>query len=106
MENNKITVVVNEEIRDLMERTWLDYILKQDIIKGIINDHKFDEDDSILSSKVFKSYEKQCLESKIAYEAVCDELTKTCVPENLKDTNISWSLDFDSCVLTITVHEG
>ena len=53
MENNKITVVVNEEIRDLMERTWLDYILKQDIIKGIINDYKSDEDDSILLAKVF-----------------------------------------------------
>lgn len=105
MDKTTISVPIPAEVRDLMQRTWLDYSQKKDIVKGIIDDHKFDEDATILKSVVFKEYEKQCQECMVKYDAACTELTKKYVPEDIKDKNYKWNLEFDECRLDITVME-
>lgn len=102
--STKINVNVDESTRDLMQRVWLDYTYKKEIVRGIIEDHKYDDDDSIINSVVFKSYEKQSQECMVAYETACKELTNRYVPEHIKNKQYSWNLDFDKCILEITVH--
>lgn len=100
---NEIVVIIDNDTRDIIQRHWLDYIQRNNVIKGLIEDHKFDKDTSIVDSDIFKVYEKRAQESYVQYEAAGNIMIKQYEPEEVKGKNYNWSLDFESKKLKFTL---
>lgn len=100
----EIIIEVDDATRDIMQRQWMDYLQRQNVIKGLIDDHKFDEDaDVLLESAVFKKYEKLCQESQVMWEAAGNEMLARYEPEEVKGKNYNWNLDFNKKELKFTL---
>lgn len=93
-------IVVKEEVRDLVQRAWLEYYQKAEIIKGLFEDHKFDQDAAILKSQMFQRYEEECAKSRFAYETASEAMAREYAPEEWRNKDYTWSLDFATCELT------
>lgn len=98
------TVYVNEAVRDLVQRCWLEYYQKERVLKGLIDDHQYDADPTVfLESTIFKAYEKKASAALLAYETAGEEMEKNYKPEEFKNIeNYQWTLDYESCALTYT----
>ena len=56
------TITLEEDIINYVQSIYEDYRAKQDLITMIFELHKNDEDDSIIESKPFISYEKKFMQ--------------------------------------------
>lgn len=102
--SKKITVKVNEEVRDLIQRLHLEYELKSRVIKGLIEDHKYDDDpESFLNSPAFIAYEARAQKALLAYETAQKEMEQEYMPEEFEGMDSHWTLDYKTCELTYEV---
>lgn len=103
---SKLTKVikVNEDIRDLVQRLWLDYYQKERVLKGLIEDHQYDKDPTeFLESSIFKAYEAKTSKALFEYETATETMKDTYLPDEFtKIESFKWELDYDSCNLTFT----
>lgn len=97
MEKKEITV--DQDLVNKIERRQFEYLSRQDILARLMEGH-WDEED-VLNSKLFRAYEKQYLDAKIAYENAKAELERRYIQEQYDGRQIRWNLDFASCVVTI-----
>lgn len=97
-------VKVNEEVRDMMQKLWLEYYQKLSVVKGLIDDHQYDENpEDFLDTAIFKAYENKTAKALYAYEAASEEMKDTYLPESfVNSTNYTWKLDFEKCEITYT----
>jgi len=65
----------------------------------LIENHKSDMDDSVLSSPAFVNYHKELSEKQAEYELAKTEMTKVYIPKDLD--NYNWNLDFGTHILTV-----
>lgn len=100
----KMTVKVTESVRDMIQRLFLDYYQKEKVLKGLIEDHQYDDNPAeFLESEIFKAYENKTAKALLAYETASEEMKNTYIPEEFKNLdNFRWRLDYDSCNLTFT----
>ena len=103
MQTNSITIVVDQELVDYIERLDFEYLSLKDIIVTYLDLHKTDTDDSAINNAVFTSYQNKYNKAKVEYELAKKQLTDQYIPSCLYDHKYSWSLDYSSNVLTITV---
>ncbi len=98
------TVRIAEEYRDLIQRLHLEWYQKDRVVRGLLEDHQFDDDPrQFLDSDIFKVYEEKTSKALLAYETAKEDLEKRYVPEEIKGKNYQWELDYSSCVLTFTL---
>lgn len=99
----KIEIKIKQEVIDYLQRLHFEVESRKDIIQRIIEAHAYDENTDILDSRVFKKYDRELSELKAEYELAKLEVTKEYVPDEFKETNIIWNIDFQTAVMTIEV---
>lgn len=102
MEKKETRIKVAEEEMNYLESVFVDYKSKQDIINFIFENHKFDDDDSVIHGKPFKTYERQFAEAKFKCELVMGEIQDKYIPDSLKKENYKWEADFTNKELIVT----
>lgn len=94
-------IPVSKDIIDYLQSVYEDYKAKQDLITMIFEIHKNDEDDTIIDSKPFSSYEKKFMKIKIEYDTIMKELQENYIPEKYKKGNYRFEVNFGDGVLEI-----
>lgn len=95
------TIPLKEEILDYVQAAFEDYKAKQDLITMIFEIHKYDEDDSVIESVPFQSYEKRFMKTKIKYDTIMKELQEKYIPEEFKKDGNRFEVDFEDKVINI-----
>lgn len=103
MKNAQINV--NEETVSLLQRLSYDVSSRRDTICFLLDQHKMDEDDTLLTSKVFNTYQSQLSSLSAEYELAKDEMIRTYVDESIIPNITNWNLDFSTGILNITYNE-
>lgn len=103
MKNAQINV--NEETVSLLQRLNYDVSSRRDTICFLLDQHKMDEDDTLLTSKVFNTYQSQLSSLSAEYELAKDEMIRTYVDESIIPNITNWNLDFSTGILNITYNE-
>lgn len=65
---NTFTIKITQEQADYLQRLGLEMDVRYDIISRIIENHRDDADNSVLTSAVFNEYHRDAAEAKLAYE--------------------------------------
>lgn len=99
-----ITVTVNQELVDYIERLSYEEASYKDIIMTLLEAHKGDTDGSAIDNPVFKAYQEKYAKAKSEYELAKTQITKEYIPECIIDHKYDWNLDFSTNELTITVY--
>ena len=97
----KYTIQVKEGVSNYLERLYYDIITRERIIAHLIESHKDDEDDSVLSSAPFTSYHDELSQVSAEYEMAKAEFASKYIPKEFGGHNISWELDFNTNILII-----
>lgn len=84
----------DKNLMELAQARFEDYKAKQDLLTMLFELHKYDEDDTLINSLPFKSYEKQFMETKVAYDQVMKLIQETVIPEQYKKDGYRFELDF------------
>ena len=100
----QITITVNQELVNYIERLSYEEASYKDIIVTLLEAHKNDADGSAIDNPVFKSYQEKYAKAKSEYELAKNQITKEYIPECLINHNYDWNLDFSTNELTITVN--
>lgn len=95
-------VKVNEEVMNYLEAAYVEYRAKQDILNSIIDLHSYDDNDAVIHSKPFQSYEKQFAEAKFKYDTIMTEVQNSFIPEDVRDAGCRWEADFQNGVIKVT----
>lgn len=101
---NKKNIEINVERKKLeyLEALYYDYRAKQDLLNSIFELHKFDEDDSIITSVPFKVYEKAFAEAKVKYDHAMKEIQNTYIPQEVREAGCHWEVNFDEYKIIVT----
>lgn len=102
MDGKETRIKVSEEDMNYLESAFVDYKSKQDIINFVFENHKFDDDDTVVHGKPFKAYEHQFAEAKFKCELVMNEIQEKYLPEDLRKENYRWEADFITKELVVT----
>lgn len=95
------TIPLNDETLNYVQAAFEDYKAKQDLITMIFEIHKYDEDDSVIESKPFASYEKKFMKAKIKYDTIMKELQENYIPEEFKKDGNRFEVEFEDKVINI-----
>ena len=101
----ELTIKITEESRDYIQRAYMEYRSKQDIIASVFDIHKYDTDAAILESVPFKHYEKEFEKAKLVYDTALSESEKNYIEEEIRNKGAFFVVDFDECVLKVTYNE-
>ena len=93
-----IKVDVNQETVNMIEGLHYEVNSRKEIIQLMLT-----KPDPGFNKELFDAYNKEYAEFYAQYDRAKNELQSRYVPEDLIAKNATWSLDFNSCVLTITV---
>ena len=85
-----------------LERLSFEYETRKDNIAFLLENHSDDPD--FLESAIFQKYQKEEFDAKKAFENAKQDFQTTYVPAELREHQISWSLDYQTRILTITQH--
>ena len=85
-----------------LERLSFEYETRKDNIAFLLENHADDPD--FLESAIFQKYQKEEFDEKKAFENAKQDFQTTYVPAELREHQISWSLDYQTRILTITQH--
>lgn len=94
-------IEIKREISEYLERLSFEISSRSDIITMLIENHRNDNDASVLSSEAFKAYSEQLTSAKAAFEIAKREFEDTQIPDVFKDHKYEWSLDYKTRILTI-----
>lgn len=103
---NKIveTIKMNQEDRDFLESLYVDYSSKMDVLNNIFEIHKFDSDDSVISSIPFQSYHKRFAECKVKYDEAMKQIAEKYIPSKYDNSTkgYRWEVKFNECMIEIS----
>lgn len=99
------TVVIPDEVRDMVQRAGLEYNQKKSVISGLLEDHRYDEDASFIDSEIFQAYESKMAKAMYAFDSLKKQIEKEYMPDEVKGRNCKWNLDYDTCEMTFRVTE-
>lgn len=90
---------IPENVSDYMQRLAFEKMAREDVIDRILTSHKDDVDGSVLEGEPFKHYMSALIEVTAEYEMAKDKIPSY-FPDNVPNNSV-WSLDFDTCMVTI-----
>ena len=96
-----MTKVVNvpAEKRDIVEKYAYERSSRRDIIAFMLTQNMD------ISSESFKAYQKEYMEFDVMFNKAKEEIEKEFVPEEYRKAGCSWTLDYETAVLTITTKD-
>lgn len=92
-----------DETVNEVERCQYEVNARQGVIDRLFEKHKDDADASMLDSKPFKHFMTQLAEAEAEYEMAKNRITEEFVPDELKEHQVEWNLDFQTHEITITI---
>ena len=92
---------VNEKASEYLERLSYEISTRSDIITMLLENHKYDEDVAILESNAFKTYSEQLGKLKAEFELAKREFADEYIPDELKNHQTEWNLDYKTHELII-----
>ena len=95
-----IEITVPEEIRDMAQKANVERDSRRDIITYIMTNS-----DINISEERFKEYQKEYDEKYLAFEQAKNVIEKDYIMPTTEGKASNWSLDYSSCVVTITINE-
>lgn len=95
----KVQIEVNPKTVSLLQRLNYDVTSRRDTICYLLDQHKLDQDDTLLTSKVFQSYQSQLSSLDAEYQLAKDEMIRTYVDESIIPKITNWNLDFGTSIL-------
>lgn len=102
MQNMKIKIP--EEVSNYLEGLTYECNSKRMNVEFMIRCNKNDE--SFLNSPAFKKYEKEQSLKEAEFEAAKRKMVTDYFPEELKDANANWYLDFDTQEVIVTLNNN
>lgn len=81
----KFEIEIPQEQIDYLQRYGMEVDTRYDIVARIVENHKNDVDDSVLTSPVFEHYHHAAAEAKLAYESAKQEFTNSFLKEAVEN---------------------
>lgn len=100
-----LNIEVNQDTVNLLQRLNYDVNSRRDTICYLIDQHKLDTDDSLLTSKVFETYQSQLSAADAEYQLAKDELIRTYADADIMPKITYWNLDFVTGILTVEYND-
>ena len=97
----KRTIDVQENFAVMLEKLHYEYNTMKENVTFLIDQHK--DDSSFIDSPLFEKYHDREIAKKLEYESMKQELVDTYVPEDVKNRQYSWQMDFANKQLVIEV---
>ncbi len=94
-------VKVNSELVNEVQSRDVEAQVSQEIILKVLDMNKLDNDTTLISSPIFKAYEKEAAQKKIAFERAKNTMFNSSVSEDIKAKAKSWNLNYFTEELTI-----
>ncbi len=91
---------IEANVVSALERLSYEYETRKDNVTFLLENHA--DDPGFLDSAVFQKYQQEEFDAKKAFETAKKEFQNAYVPSELREHKISWSLDYQTKVLTIT----
>lgn len=101
----EIKFEVNQETVNLLQRLSYEVSSRRDTICYLLDQHKLDKDDTLLTSKVFETYQKQLSSLDSEYQIAKDEMLRTYVCKDILPKIVNWNLDFSTGILLVEYTE-
>ena len=98
--NKIIKITVPEEVRDMAQKANVERDARRDILTYIMANT-----DIKVSDERISQYQKEYDEKYFAFEKVKSQIEKEYVMPAAEGKASNWSLDYDSCAITITINE-
>lgn len=95
-----IKITVPEEIRDMAQKANVERDARRDILTYIMANT-----DINISDERIAQYQKEYDEKYLAFEKAKSQIEKEYVIPATKGKASNWSLDYATCVVTITINE-
>lgn len=96
-----LKIEVNQETINMLQRLNYEVNARRETICYLLDQHKADKNDTLLTSKVFETYQSQLSDLSAEYELAKDEMIRTYVDPAIIPNIIKWNLDFNTGVLEI-----
>ena len=100
------TIKINEETRDFVEARFQEYMSYKDMIGTVLENHKDDEDGSVIASNPFKAFYKEYLEAKVQYDHAMEIISKQFIPKEFQKEAYHFEVKFDEMEIEITTKEA
>lgn len=94
------TITIPEEIRDMVQKANVERDSRRDILTYIMSHPDID-----IPEERFTRYQKEYDEKYLAFEQAKGIIEKEYVVPATDGKASNWSLDYSSCVVTITINE-
>lgn len=91
---------IPEDVVNTIEKANYEYETLKDNVAFLLDQHQNDPD--FLASDIFNRYQNAEVTAKMQYERLKKEFEKKFVPKEFSGHQISWSLEYNTKVLTIT----
>lgn len=93
---------IESSVVSALERLSYEYQTRKDNIAFLMENHA--DDPAFLDSAIFQKYQQEEFDAKKTFETAKQEFQSAYVPNELKEHQISWALDYQTKILTITQH--
>lgn len=98
-----IDIELPQEVVNEVQRAGLEAKSRQGVIDRYFEKHLEDNDASALDAKPFKHFMSLLAEAEAEFELAKDAITDEYLPDYLKNHECDWTLDYNTCVMTITI---
>lgn len=98
----KKVINIDEKFATLLEKLHYEYFTMKDNVTFLIEQHKDDVD--FIDSPMFEKYHDREIAKKLEYENMKHQLAERYIPEDIKNMQYSWQMDFENKQLVIEVH--
>jgi len=95
-----IEITVPQEIRDMVQKANIERDSRRDILTYIMS-----HSDINISDERIARYQKEYDEKYFAFEQAKSKIEKEYVVPAGKGKQLNWSLDYSTCIITITLDE-
>lgn len=93
---------IEASVVSALERLSYEYETRKDNVAFLLENHA--DDPGFLESAIFQKYQQEEFNAKKAFETAKQEFQTAYVPAELRRHQISWALDYQTKILTITQH--
>ena len=96
MEKKTVTVVVDEKVRNAVEACDYEYATRRDAVTFMLANNMD------INTEAFKSYQEEMKKFNVMFSKAKSEIERVYVLPVTEGKPASWSLDYETAILTIT----
>ena len=101
----EIKIQIPEEVVNGIQLKDFEVISMQAVIANMLETHALDESMQIIESPVFVGYQNKLVKVRKEFEDAKDKMLVDFIDAETRATVMNWSLDYNSCTLTLQVRD-